>query len=367
MRSTRGALHAVVLAGGAGERFWPASRSARPKPLLRVLGGRTLLAATLARARRAAGPGRVWLVCGREHERAMRRESGLPASRVLVEPRRRNTAMAVALAAVRVAAEDPAAVLAVLPADHRIEDGRAFAAALRRAARVAEAEGALVTLGVRPTRPDTGYGYIRMGTPLGPSHPGLYRVRRFVEKPDGSRARRYLRDGGYLWNAGIFVWTPRAILEEIEAHAPQLASAVASLREVDSPRGAKGRGVAAARERAYRRAPALSIDYAVLERSHRVVCLPVSFAWSDVGTWQSLAEALGANGTRSAVVEGEVVLCDAPGNLVWGHTRPVALLGVEGLAVVDAGDALLVARLDRSDELRRIVSELRGRGHRDLV
>jgi len=189
-------------------------------------------------------------------------------------------------------------------------------------------------------------------------------VRRFVEKPDAARARRYVRSGGYLWNAGIFVWTPRAILEEIEAHAPELATAVAALPRAGSPRG---RSAAVALERAYRRAPSLSIDHAVLERSRRVACLPVSFRWSDVGTWQSLAEILGANRTRSAVVEGEVVLCDAPGNLVWGHARPLALLGVEGLAVVDSGDALLVARLDRSDELRRIVTELRGRGLRDLV
>jgi mannose-1-phosphate guanylyltransferase len=363
MRPARGALHAVVLAGGAGERFWPASRNARPKPLLRVVGGRSLLAATLQRARRAAGPGRVWLVCGPEHAAAMRRESGLPASRVLVEPRRRDTALAIALAALRVAREDPTAVLAVLPADHRIDAERAFVSALRRAARVAAREGALVTLGVRPTGPDTGYGYIRLGSPLGPAHPGLHRVRRFVEKPDAERARRYVRDGGYLWNAGIFVWTPRAILEEIEAHAPELAAAVAALSK-GSPRG---RRAVAALERAYQRAPSLSIDRAVLERSRRVLCLPVSFSWSDVGTWQRLAESLGANGTRSAVVEGEVVLCDAPGNLVWGRGRPLALLGVEGLAVIDAGDAVLVARLERSDELRRIVTELRGRGLRDLV
>jgi mannose-1-phosphate guanylyltransferase len=362
MKPARGALHAVVLAGGAGERFWPVSRHARPKPLLRVVGGRSLLAATLARARRAAGPGRVWLVCGPEHAAAMRRESRLPASRLLVEPRRRNTAMAVALAARRIAREDPAAVMAVLPADHRIDAERPFAAALRRAARVAAREGVLVTLGVRPTRPDTGYGYLRLGKSLGRSHPGLHRVRRFVEKPDAERARRYLRDGGYLWNAGIFVWTPRAILEEIEAHAPKLAAAVSALPDA-SPRGR----AAGALERAYRRAPSLSIDHAVLERSRRVVCLPVSFPWSDVGTWQRLAESLGANGTRSAVVEGEVLLCDAPGNLVWGQARPLALLGVEGLAVVDAGDAVLVARLERSDELRRIVTELRGRGLRDLV
>jgi mannose-1-phosphate guanylyltransferase len=247
----------------------------------------------------------------------------------------------------------------VLPADHQIGDVRAFCAALRRAAGAA-AEGALVTLGVRPTRPDTGYGYIRIGAAVGAPHSGLHRVLRFVEKPDVGRARRYLESGAYLWNAGIFVWSARAILEEIDAHAPELRAAMKILRS-GTPRGPR-------LDRAYRAAPSISIDHAVLERSRRVWCLPVSFPWSDVGTWQSLAESLGVNRERTAVVEGEAVLCEAAGNLVWGRPgRPVALLGVEGLAVVDAGDALLVARLDRSGDVRRVVSELRGRGRDDLV
>jgi mannose-1-phosphate guanylyltransferase/mannose-6-phosphate isomerase len=195
---------------------------------------------------------------------------------------------------------------------------------------------------------------------VGKPHPGLHRVARFVEKPNRERARRYLKSGAYLWNAGIFAWTARAILEEIEAHAPKLAAAAAALAS-GSPRDARRLA------RAYRDAPAVPIDRAVLERSRRVWCLPVSFEWSDVGSWQSLAALLGVSAARSAVVEGEAILCDAPGNLVWGGRRLVALLGVEGLAVVDSGDALLVARLERSDELRRIVSELRGRGHRNLV
>jgi mannose-1-phosphate guanylyltransferase len=361
-----GRLHAVVLAGGAGERFWPASRVAFPKPLLRVAGGGSLLAATLARARALApAPAeRVWLVCGGEHAAAMRRESRLPARRVIVEPARRNTAMAVAVAALAASAVDPDAVLAVFPADHRIADPRGLGVAVRRAARAATAEGVLVTLGVRPTRPDTGYGYIGIGAAANKAHPGLHRVRRFVEKPDAARARRFLASGDFLWNAGIFVWSARAILEEIAAHAPEIDAALRPLRR--SLRA--GRGLApGALARAYRAAPALPVDVAVLERSRRVWCLPVTFPWSDVGTWQSLAEALGVNRHRSAVVEGEVVLCDAPGNLVWGQGRPIALLGVEGLAVVDAGDALLVARLDRSGDVRDVVRELRARGRHDLV
>src|SRR5262245_60573259 len=175
-------LHAVILAGGAGERFWPASRFRRPKPFLNVIGGRTLLEATCLRARRVAGAERVWVVCGREHAAAIRRATGLPASRVLVEPERRNTAAAIAFAALRIARSDPDAVLAVLPADHHIPDTAAFASDIRRAARAAARAGALVTLGVRPTRPETGYGYIDIGAPAGRAYPRLHRVRQFVEK-----------------------------------------------------------------------------------------------------------------------------------------------------------------------------------------
>ncbi|UCE86486.1 MAG: mannose-1-phosphate guanylyltransferase [Deltaproteobacteria bacterium] len=356
-------IHAVVLAGGAGERFWPRSRRHRPKPFLALSGGATLLEATLSRARRFAGTDRVWIVCGPEHARAVRAGCRLARGRVLVEPRRRNTAMAVGLAAARIAAEDPDAVLAVLPADHRIPDARAFAAAIRRAADAAAGASALVTLGVQPTRPDTGYGYIEAGAAAGAGFPGLRRVKRFVEKPDLARARRFLRRGGFFWNAGIFVWTARTILDEIEACAPELHRALAPIRK--RPRGA---GSAAARESAYRRAPSVPIDIAVLERSRRVWTLPVAFHWSDVGTWLSLAEELGVDASRSHVIAGESILEDARGNLVWGDDgRLIALLGVSGLAVIDAGDALLVAKLDSSPDVRRIVGELRRRRRGDLT
>lgn len=360
-RGRRPGIHAVVLAGGAGTRFWPLSRQSRPKPLLRVGGRETLLSETLARAARFAPRERTWLVCGREHAGPMRRAAGLPASRVLVEPRMRNTAAAVGLAALRVARSEPDALLAILPADHRIPDGAAFARAIRRAARAAAAEGVLVTLGVRPTRPETGYGYIRIGAPAGRAHAGLHRVRRFVEKPDPARARRYVRSGGYLWNAGVFVWSARGILEEIEACAPEVWRALAPLAR------ASGRDWTRAVERAYRRVASLPIDKAVLERSRRVWCLPVDFHWSDVGTWQSLAWELGVDGSVSRVMDGEALLCDSRGNLVYADDRPVVLLGVEGLAVIDAGDALLVADLDRSPEVREVVSLLRQKGRRELL
>jgi len=345
------------MAGGAGERFWPRSRRAHPKPLLRVFGRSTLLDAALAHARRFAGPERVWIVCTEENAAAIRKASGLSRSRLLIEPRGRNTAMAVGFAAARIAAHDPDAVLAMLPADHVIPDASAFAAALRRGARAAQ-DGALVTLGIEPTRPETGYGYIRPGAPASRAHPGLRRVRRFLEKPSAAVARRLLRAGGHLWNAGIFVWTAASILEEIEVCAPDLARALAPLRATPTRE---------AIARAYRRAPSLAIDVAVLERSKRVWTLPVGFRWSDVGTWASLAEELGVTPRRSRVVAGDALFEAAPGNLVWADDRPIALLGVEGLAVVDAGDAVLIARLDRSADVRCIVRALKARGLRNLV
>jgi mannose-1-phosphate guanylyltransferase len=354
-------VHAVILAGGAGQRFWPASRAARPKPFLRVVGGRTLLDATVARARRVAAKSGLWAVCGAEHARPIRAATKLPASRVLVEPFRRNTAAAVALAALRIRAVDPDAVMLVLPADHVIPDVRAFAADVRRAARAAAEAQVLVTLGVEPTRPETGYGYIRVGEAAGRAHPGLFRVKRFVEKPTAARARGYLRRGGHLWNAGIFVWSVRAILEEIERFVPDLARALEPLK------GRRAPG-AAAIARAYRRAPSAPIDTAVLERSRRVWSLPVRWHWNDVGTWESLAQELGVAPGTSRSVGGELAFDELGGNLVWGgEGRPVALLGVEGLAVVDTGDALLVTRLDRSNDVREIVEALKRQGRSDVT
>lgn len=360
---SRPSLHAVVLAGGAGTRFWPLSREARPKPLLRLGGERTLLAETFARAERFAEPGACWLVCARENAEPVREASGLPAERVVVEPRARDTAMAAAVAAHRLAAEDPEAVMVLLPADHRIPDAEAFADAIRRAGAAAAGEGALVILGVKPTRPETGYGYIRLGRAAEPPYEGLHAVRRFVEKPDRARARRYLKSGAYRWNAGVFVWSVRAFLAEVERCAPALHAALAPLRALAPDL----EGWEEAVERAYAEAPKLPVDRAVAERSRRMWCLPVDFHWSDVGTWQSLAEELGVDRNVTHVLDGETLLRDAPGNLVCARDRPVVLLGVEGLAVIDAGDALLVARLDRSPEVRELVAELRARGRGDLT
>jgi mannose-1-phosphate guanylyltransferase len=362
-------LHAVILAGGAGERFWPASRQAHPKPFLRVVNeggthGRsaTLLGATLTRAKRFCAPERTWVVCGAEHAKGVKSESGLPSRQILVEPVRRNTAMAIGFAAVRIRAEDPNALMAVLPSDHVIPDARSFAAAIRKAARAARDSDVLLTLGVEPKRADTGLGYIQLGPAVGGAAAGgLHRVRRFIEKPDQRTARRYLRQGGYLWNAGIFVWSARAILEELETWAPDVFAALEPLRSAGRRPGV--RTIADS----YRRAPSIPIDVAVLERSRRVWTLPLRFHWSDVGTWASLAEELGVGKGASQVIDGQLVECDSDANLVWSQGKVVALLGVEGLVVIDTPDALLVARIEQSTQLRRIVAQLKAKGRAGLT
>jgi mannose-1-phosphate guanylyltransferase len=362
---TRAPVHAVVLAGGAGTRFWPLSRQARPKPLLRVAGEGSLLAEAVDRARRVADPGCVWLVCGHDHADVVRREAGLPLARTLVEPRMRNTAAAIGLAAARIASVAPGAVMVVLPADHRVPRAGEFARAMRSAVRAASREAVLVTLGVRPTRAETGYGYIRLGSAVGGAYPGLHAVARFVEKPDLPTAQAFLAGGDHLWNSGMFVWSVRTLLAELALHAPAIARALAPVAGLAAR--ARAADVGAAIAAAYRRVPKAPIDTALLERSASVWCLPVDFRWSDVGTWASLAQEVGVSTENSSVISGTAWTYDAPGNLIAGGDRPIVLLGVRGLAVIDAGDALLVVNLERSGEVRDVVASLRKRRRHGLL
>jgi len=258
----------------------------------------------------------------------------------------------------------PDAVMVVLPADHRVPRASAFTRAVRAAVRAAAREPVLVTLGVRPTRPETGYGYICLGAPVGSAHAGLHRVERFVEKPERSRAEEFV-SAGHLWNSGIFVWGARTLLTELGQHAPEIARALGPVAALGARASAKA--TAAAISAAYRRVPTTPIDTAVLERSARVWCLPVDFRWSDVGTWASLAQEIGVSAGDSSVISGTAWAYDAPGNLIAARDRPIVLLGVRGLAVIDAGDVLLVANLERSGEVRGVVANLRKRGRRNLL
>jgi mannose-1-phosphate guanylyltransferase len=352
-----------VLAGGAGTRFWPASRRARPKPFVRLLGDQTLLDATLERLYRVAPAEALLVVAPRNLEGLARRAlRDHPGATALFEPEARNTAAAVAWAAANVAAREPDAILGVFPADHHIPSPSAFARTVRAAVRAAARRDDIVLIGIEPARPDTAYGYLRVE---GDGSSDAAPVRRFIEKPDARRALRYYRHGGYLWNAGMLVARVSRILEETQAHAPEVWDALGSLLE----RRAAGRRIERARvERAWRRVRPASFDVAVLERSRRVAAVRGRFAWSDLGSWDALAEQLPAVAGNRVRGEAPAVALDAQENLVWNATgRPLVLLGVSGLVCVQTEDALLVGRMDRSQDLRRVVDDLVRRGRVDLA
>jgi len=346
--------YAVVLAGGSGSRFWPRSRLRMPKQLLPIVGARTMLQETVARLSPLVAPDRVRIVTRREHARAVRAQlPGLRADQVLVEPEGRNTAAAIALAALGVARERDDASIAVLPADHAIDGAARFRSDLGFALHLAERSGALVTLGLRPTRPETGYGYIRAGRAVPGTSGRAAWVEAFVEKPDRERAAALLAGGRVLWNSGIFAWRVSAILAALRTHLPAL---VAALEQALGRRDPK---VLAA---AYRRLPGLSIDTGVLERAARVAVVRARFGWADVGSWATLERFWRAGGNGRNAVRGRAVPIDSRGCVVDSPRRLVALVGVDDLIVVDSPDALLVCRKDRAQDVRLVVAELRRRG-----
>ena len=363
-------IYPVIMAGGAGTRFWPVSRQLRPKQLLRLFGERTLLEETVLRVLPLADPSRVVVVTGEGIAHEVRRLlPDVPAANVLAEPVGRNTAAAIGFAALAVRRMDPQGLLAVMPSDHFVTDLPAFLHVARSAA-VYAADGAIVTLGITPTRPETGYGYIRFGDyvppPEGASLPdGPVQAARsigaFVEKPTQAVALGYLKEGRYLWNAGVFFFRADVILEEIERFLPELA---AGLREVDAALDAPD--PAAVLREVYPRLLSTSIDYGVMEHTDRIVVVPSSFGWSDVGSWQSL-EDFREDGAANAT-QGDVVTVDASDNVLFASEgMVVAAIGVEGLVVAASSDGVLVCPKDRSQDVRRVVDELRRRGLERLL
>jgi mannose-1-phosphate guanylyltransferase len=353
-------LHAVVLAGGSGTRFWPLSRRERPKQLLALASERSLLQEALDRARAFADPGKVWVVTSAQLAAGVREQAPeLDPRNVLVEPQPKDTAVAIGLAARLIAEEDPDAVLAVTPSDHVIRPVGAFAARIRIAADVARQRGVPVTIGIPPRSPHTGYGYIRRGEPL-PAWPRAALVKAFEEKPDRATAERYLAGGEHLWNAGVFVWQARTVLDLLRAHLPATRDAL------DRIAAAWPDERALADE--YGRVQKISIDYAVLEKASGIVVLEADFAWSDVGGWAALAElaregvisgpGLTVDDRGNAARGAQLVALDASGCFVQGDGRPVVILGLDRVAVVQTADATLVVPLDKAEQVKDVVKQL---------
>lgn len=354
----------VILSGGAGTRLWPVSREGHPKPFMLLPDGQSLLRKAYLRAGMLAGDGDILTVTNRDYYFLSRDEfdkAKLDAARCrfLLEPQGRNTAPAVAAAALWVRAvhgED--AVMLVMAADHLVKDDKAFAEAAGHAAESAR-RGDLVTFGIVPDRPETGFGYIEVGAAT--VVPVVHTVKRFVEKPDRVRAQQFLASGSFLWNSGMFCFAAGSILGELAEHAPEvLREATASLRGVDLKQA--GAGYFELESEAFARMPNVSIDVAVMEKSRRVTVVRGDFGWSDIGSWEAVSRLVepDAAGNRAA---GDTVFVDARDNFVHSEGRVVAAVGVSGLMVVDTPDALLVAPKDRAQDVKQVVEALKKRGH----
>jgi mannose-1-phosphate guanylyltransferase len=354
-------LHPIVIAGGSGTRFWPLSRQKRPKQFLPLASEKPLIVDTLERLSPLCKVEESFVVCGKTHARKVKSlVPALPAAQLLVEPMARNTGPAIGLAALHVSARDPQGVMVVLPADHHIADTATFRKTLTAAAKLAR-RGLLTTIGISPTRPDTGYGYIHLGAPLDAENKA-HRVQRFVEKPDLDRARGYLSSGDYLWNAGIFVMRADVFLGEVARFLPKLHAALETIRPTLGTRR-----YAATLAREFAHAEPISIDYGVMERADGIACVPGDFGWSDVGSFAALPDVRPVD-SHGNVVQGDAALIDCHGCVVVGAgARTIAAVGVSNLVIVDAGDTLLVVPKDRAQDVRAAVEALGKRGAAHLL
>lgn len=343
----------VILCGGAGSRLWPMSRRARPKQMLALVGEDSMLRQT---ANRVSAPDLYdppLVVGAASLADDVAAEVG-EAARLILEPSARNTAPAIALAALNAA---PDSVLLVLPSDHEIPDVAGFEAAVRRALPLAE-QGWIVTFGMTPDRPETGYGYIRRGTPLGE---GLFAVDRFVEKPDAATAAAWLAEGGYDWNGGIFLLRADTLTGGLAKHAPDILAAAKAA--VDAQHSDRNRIRPDAE--AFAAAPSISIDYALMERAEKVAVAPVSIGWSDIGSWAALHDlSAGAGGNA---LKGDVIALDAEGCLIRSEGPLVAAIGISDLVVVATPDAVLIVPRDQSQRVKEIVDRLKAEGRDGLT
>lgn len=357
MSITQSPLYAVILAGGGGTRLWPLSRMRQPKHLLALCGDDTMLAQTCARVQPLIPNDHLMVITVAEHAQAARDElPSIPSANIMVEPVGRGTAPCIGLMALLIHKREPDAIMISLHADHVVEDEEGFRRALQAAVQAAE-DNHLITLGIQPTYPETGYGYIERGALLGQAgDQGVYRVERFTEKPNLEMARTFVQSGRYFWNSGIFVWKVSAILEEIHRLLPEL---YAQLTEIEPALGTPRQSEAI--QRVWPAVHSISIDVGVMERANDVVVIPADFGWSDVGCWSSVASLLSAD-SEGNVVQGEHLLLDCKDTFVYSSGRLVAVLGLQGMMVIDAGDAVLVCPKERAQDVKKVVEALKRQG-----
>jgi mannose-1-phosphate guanylyltransferase len=348
-------LYALILAGGSGERFWPLSRRARPKQLLRLVAEQTLLEQAVTRLEGLVAPERVLILTNVDQEMAVRELlPQLPKENIVAEPVKRDTAAAVALGAGWVAARDHSATMIVLPADHVINDTAAFQKTLTAAAAAAEETGALVTIGIKPTWACPGYGYIEQGEAVKlrsvKPETAVHRVVRFREKPNADLAESFLRKGNFRWNAGMFVWSVPSVLSEFNRHTPELASFISQLRAHDN--------FTKTLSDRFRDLPRISFDYAIMEKADRVLVLEAGFDWDDVGSWRAVSKYF-KNDSNGNAANCEITALESSNNIVFNPDGArIALLGVHNLIVVQTPDAILICHRHQAEKIKNLLGDM---------
>lgn len=351
-------FYAVVLAGGSGVRFWPKSRRQTPKQLLNLFGSSSLIKQTTERLEPLFPKERLFVVTHADQIEAIQRHVELPSKNIIAEPLAKNTAAAVGLAALtllKLAGEE--AVFAVLPSDHHIGEPDAYLAALALAKDVA-LKNYLVTIGIRPRYPETGYGYIEMGQAL---TEGVYKVKRFVEKPDLSTATQFVAEGRYFWNAGIFVWKVKTLLAALKKHLPALYE---GLKRIEPALGTPEETTTVAR--VYEALPAISVDYGIMEKADNAAVVLGDFSWSDVGNWSSLAE-ISEKDELGNVKRGEVIALDCANSIFYGDNGLIAAIGLKDFIVVSSGNAVLICPKDKAQRVRQVIEALKQLGKKEYL
>lgn len=349
-------IFAVIIAGGRGTRFWPLSRNARPKHLLSLNGDAPLLRQTLDRILPLSTPEKTLVVTMQSHAEEVRRVAGdLPPENVLVEPVGKNTAPAIALAAAHVMDRDENGIMVVLPSDHIISPRDKFLADIKTGAQIAGSKGALVTFGIRPSRPETGYGYIEVGHKMGAN---AFSVLSFKEKPNRKKAKDYIGSGRYLWNSGIFVFRAKELMGKVEILLPALYAAWGAYKNSLKSREDL--------EKYYAAVEPVSIDYGVMEKCGSAAVVNASFDWSDIGSWDAIDEIWKADATGNRNQGNTFVSLASKDNTVVSK-KLVALLGVDNLIVVETDDAIMICKKDRAQEIKSLVEEIERRGLKDYL
>lgn len=357
-------IHAVIMAGGAGTRFWPRSRANMPKQLLNIVGDKTLIQQTVDRIRPVTERSNIWIVTNASQVSGIREQiPDLPESNILIEPVGRNTAPCIGLAALHIRRRDPEGVMMVLAADHRVGNEELFRKEMTLAVEVARKTKGSVTIGIKPTRPETGYGYIQYmeSKKISVNGDSAYPVKTFAEKPNLETAQRFLQSGDFLWNSGIFVWEVSSILELIETHLPELYE---GLTTIDAALATNT--YAEVLDRVYRSLKGISIDYGVMEKAQSVYVIKGDFDWSDVGSWTEVYN-LSEKDADGNVVKGEGILMNSHNSMFYTENKVVAAIGIDNIILVDTPDAILICKRDAVQDVRLIVEELNKRQRNDVL